>query len=143
MKKTELLAAVGAKKGFVRIVSDKETSDNIPNNPVRKMQLVVEHTNTDGTAGITNVFYLHNTNNDEAKFYNQEPEAFDNNEPSAELKKLKVLENYINANFIGGFVVRSNLGENYAEADVYEAGVGRKTVLIYKPDGQPITHIDA
>lgn len=143
--KNELISLIQSKKGFVRIVSDELANDAIPNDPVEKRVVQVEHSNTDGTAGITNVFYLHDTANDVAKFYNTEPVAFDVNELNAMAKKQEALENYLKGKYDAYFLGRTDLVNNWAEADVFSVVAGklnRKSILVFKKGANPISDID-
>lgn len=145
MNKAELLTAVQSKKGFVRIVVDEKAPDSDPRSTTEKRYLVVEHTNTDGTAGMTNVYYLHDTVNDVAKFYNAEPSAFDINEPPADLKKRQALETYLKGKYAAFFLGRIDLVNLWAEADVFVQAAGKltkKSVLVYKPANGPIADVD-
>lgn len=151
MNKTELLQAVAAKPGFVRIASDNLAQDTIQGDPVQKRYLSVEHNNTDGTAGITHVFYLQDTssNQDEklqtVKYYNVEPASFDVRELTAEAKKQAALETYLKGKYAAYFLGRVDLTNNWAEADVFTLNAGtltRKSVLVYKQGGNRINDID-
>lgn len=97
--KKELLDSLQSKVGFVRIISDEKTNDSKEGDSVEKRHLVIQHNNTDGTAGITNVFYLHDKESDEAKFYNEEPEAFDKQEPTVNQKKMDKILKHLTNNF--------------------------------------------
>lgn len=145
MLKADLLAAVAAKKGFVRVISDSLAPDNIAGDTVEKRRLLIEHNNADGTAGITNVFYLHNTSNDDAKFYNVEPSALDNQEPDPNTKKLQALEGYLSSKYAAYFIGRVDLVKNWAEADVFTLTAGKlakKSILIFKQGANPINDLD-
>lgn len=140
MTKAELLAQLEAKKGFHSIIKDDVAPDNVPNDPIEKRFWYVNHLNADGTMGKTFVYYLHDTTNDVAWFYNTEVEAIDIKEPSSNSKKLDILANYIHANFVGGKIVHFDPDNNYAEAKVFDAN-GEKRIWVYKPQGKPITHV--
>lgn len=145
MNKAEFLTAVQGKPGFVKVIDDKTAQDNVQGQEPQKKYLVVEHTNTDGTSGITNVFYLHNTTTDEAKFYNVEPASFDLREPGSEAKKELALRAYLEGKYQAFFINRIDYINNWAEADVYSLNVDKltkKTVVVYKKTGQPIADID-
>lgn len=152
MNKQELKTALGAKKGFVRIIEDTLAPDSIPTDPMQKRYFTVEHVNTDGTAGITYVYYLQDTgsNNNEdlqaCKYYNTEPANFDNNEPTAEAKKQTLLEDYLNTKYDAWFLNRVDLQNNWAEADVYKYNattkvLDKKTVVVYKKGTSPIADV--
>lgn len=151
MTKAELLAAVGAKKGFVRVISDNLAPDTVPNDAVQKRYLLVETLNADGTAGITHVFYLQDTssNQDEnlqtSKFYNVEPQALDNKELSVMDKKREALETYLKGKYAAFFLGRVDLTNNWAEADVFTLAAGKltkKSVLVFKQGTNPINDVD-
>ena len=88
MIKSELQAALEAKKGFVSIINDELAQDHVSGDKIEKRRFYINHTNSDGTMGKTFVYYLHNIETDEANFYNVEPEAVDAREPSTEQKKV-------------------------------------------------------
>jgi hypothetical protein len=144
MTKTQLQAQLEAKKGFVSIIKDALAPDHVAGDPIEKRFWYVNHTNADGTAGKTYVYYLHDTQNDTAWFYNQEIEAVDAKEPSAEQKKLNALQSYLKATFDAFFIVRFDLINNWAEADVFKLTNGQlvqSKVLVFKRESNPIAHL--
>lgn len=57
--------------------------------------------------------------------------------------KYKVLKNYLSSNFVAYFIGRTNLEDNWVEADVYTLSgtdLAKSTVLVYKEGVKPITH---
>lgn len=143
MVKAELQAKLEAKQGFVSIIKDDVAPDNVSGDVVEKRFFYVNHVNADGTAGKTFVYYLHNTETDEAWFYNVETEAVDTKEPTTEQKKLDALQAYMKANFAAFFVLRFDLENNWAEADVFEVSgtdLAKSSVLVFKLGTNPITH---
>lgn len=145
MTKQQFLDQVAAKKGFHSIIKDDVAPDNVPNDPIEKRYLYVNHTNADGTMGKTFVYYLYDTSNDNASFYNVEPESVDQKEPSVDQKKLNALETYLSTNFNAFFVLRFDMNHNWAEADVFKVSAGKLTkgsVLVFKQKGQPINHLE-
>ena len=147
MNKAELLKKIEEKVGFKAIVSDRLALDSpkITNtNKIEKRYFEVATTNADGTAGITFVFYLLDTLNNEAWFYNTEPEAVDIKEPTTENKKLNRLLNYLESNFHSFFVDQVNMDINTVFADVYILEVGslvKKRVAVFKRGETPIKHL--
>lgn len=145
MTKQQLLDAVAAKKGFHSIVQDEVAPDNIQGDPIEKRFLYVNHTNADGTMGKTFVYYLYNSSTDEASFYNVEPESVDSKEPNSDQKKLDALMVYLKSNFNAYFVVRYDLSNNWAEADVFTLVTGKltpKKVMVFKKGANPISHLE-
>ena len=143
MTKQELQTKVENKKGFHSIIKDDLAPDNVAGDPIEKRFFYVNHTNADGTMGKTFVYYLHDTENDEAWFYNVETESVDAKEPNTEQKKLNALQNYLGSTFAGFFINRFDLENNWAEADVYEVSgqdLTKSTVLVFKKGSSAITH---
>lgn len=146
MTKSELIAAVQAKKGYVATLSDTKTPDSPTGNKEKRM-LVAETLNSDGTKGMYNVFYVHNTETDEAWFYNVEPEALDTKEPSAPQVVINALNDYCKANFSAYFLIPDRIDptNKWAVVEAYILNAGnleKKNVMVYKKGTNPITHID-
>ena len=144
MTKAQLQTAVEAKKGFKSIIEDKVAPDNISGDPIEKRFFHVNHTNGDGTAGKTFLYYLHDTKNDEAWFYNVETESVDSKEPNADQKKLTALEAYLKVNFDAYFSIRADLVNNWTEADVFKLTAGKlvsSKVMVFKKGSSPISHL--
>lgn len=145
MTKAQFLTAVQSKVGFHSIIEDKLAPDNVAGDPIEKRYLYINHTNADGTMGKTFVYYLLDTVNDVASFYNVEREALDVKEPTAENKKYDALQNYLKANFNAYFIGRFDPINNWAEADTYKLETGKltkKTVIVYKQGANPISHLE-
>jgi hypothetical protein len=145
MTKQQFLDSVVAKKGFHSIIKDEIAPDHVAGDSIEKRFLYVNHTNADGTAGKTFVYYLHDKTNDEAWFYNSETESVDTKEPTTEQKKLDALQAYLKSTFDAFFVIRYDLANNWAEADVYTLNAGTLTaskVLVFKKGSNPISHLN-
>ena len=145
MTKSQLEQKLAGKVGFKAIVSDKLAPDS-PAGALEKRYYEVATINADGTAGIYFVYYLHDTQSDEAWFYNVEVEALDNKEPVSDQKKLNALQNYLKTNFDAFFVIRFDMTNLWAEADVFKYNATTKmldkfTVLVYKTNKDPIKHL--
>lgn len=143
MTKQELITKVENKVGFLSIVQDALAPDNIPGDPISKRYLYINHTNADGTMGKTYVYYLWDTVNDVASFYNVETEALDVKEPSTDQKKLDSFKIYLGTNFSAYFILRSDLQNNWVEADVFTvtgSDLTKSTVLAIKNGTNPINH---
>jgi len=147
MNKSDLIAAVQAKVGFKSIITDKVAPDSPEINEVNKIEkcfFEVATINADGTAGITYVFYLHNTVTDDAWFYNVEPESVDTKELSADQKKFDVVEKYLKNTFHSYYIHRYNPTINTAFADVYTQ-VGqtlvKSEVAAFKRGTDPVGHL--
>lgn len=144
MKKTDLITKLENKDGFKSIVSDKKAPDS-PDGALEKRFLEVATINADGTAGIYHVYYLHDTATDDAWFYNVEVEALDNKAVSSEQVKLNTLADYLKTNFDAYFVVRYDLTNLWAEADVFKLTTGKlvkSSVVVYKKGNSPISHLN-
>lgn len=144
MTKQQLQSQIESKVGFHSIIEDKLAPDHVNGDPIEKRYFYINHTNSSGTMGKTYVFYLYDTVNDEAWFYNVEPEAVDNKEPSSEQKKLNELQNYLKANFDAFFIGRFDVENNWAEADVFKLTNGnlvKSSVIVFKRGTNPISHL--
>lgn len=146
MKKEDLLTKVSQKNGFVQVIDDSVSPDNKENKLFEKRVLTVQTLNTDGTGGITYVYYMLGKKKDEAFFYNNEPATFDVNEDNNDTKKREALEEYLQAQFDAYFVRDLDLENNWAEATVYtknSAGdtLQKQTVLVFKDGADPIKHL--
>ena len=145
MKKTDFLTKVQSITGFVSVLKDIETQDNIKESDIEKRQLSIEHTNKDGTAGVTSVFYLENKKTGEVRFYNDEPKSFEKDAVSDEAKKQQSLEAYLTGKYQAFFVNRIDIKNLWAEADVYQIENGKlrkKTVVVYKKGGEKVSDVD-
>lgn len=143
MTKSELKAKVEAKIGFHSIIQDELAPDHIPGDKIEKRYLYINHTNSDGTMGKTFIYYLHDIEKNIASFYNVETESLDIKEPQTNQKKLILLQNYLKSNFDGFFIIRVDMENNWAEADVYELSgseLTKSSVMVFKPINGAITH---
>ena len=143
MTKAQLLTAVSSKQGFVGVISDNLATDSV--GAKQKRFLTVETLNADGTKGITSVFYVHDTQTDDAWFYNVEPVAFDKTLVSAEEQVAKALNDYCKATFDAFFVVRVDGVNKWAEVEALVLNAGnlqKKNVLVFKKGANPITHLN-
>jgi len=146
MNKVELITKIEAKVGFVSIIKDELAPDHVVNDPIEKRFLYVNHVNADGTMGKKFVYYLLNTETDEAGFYNVE-EELDSKELPANVKALKALEAYLAGKYEAYFVLRYDLEQKVAEADVFElnadkSALASKKILAYQKGTDPIKDID-
>jgi hypothetical protein len=139
MTKQEFIDSVLAETDVIEVLPNTEKIIETKGD-YEKGMFEVLLTEPQGGQNFRQVWFIRNTQTDETGY--QTANTVDPKKNNYEAK-LVILEQYIADNFIGGFVTRHNLDNNYAEAEVYENGIGRKTILVYKPQGQPITHIDA
>lgn len=145
MKKADLITTLQSKKGFHSIISDTVAPDNVQGDPIEKRFFYVNHLNADGTMGKTFVYYLWDKATDDAWFYNVEAESVDMKEPSKDQKKFDALLNYLKANFAVFFIIRYDINNSWAEADVFVETAGTlspKRVVAFKKQGEPVTHLD-
>jgi len=144
MNKAALRAVVESKVGFHSIIRDELAPDHIPGDTIEKRFFHINNVNANGTMGKTYVYYLHNTANDEASFYNAEPESVDTQELTAEEKKFRAIDVYLNTTFAAFFVTRrsSFLNKVWVEADVYVDGASltKNTVIVTKVGTANPTH---
>lgn len=144
MTKQQLLDKVAAKVGYHSLVKDELALDNVAGDLIEKRYLYVNHINNDGTMGKKFVYYLLDTVNDLASFYNVE-EELDRFEVSPEVKALQALQAYLGNKYQGYFIIRYDLQQQIAEADVFTLSAGtltKKTVLVFKKGTNPISDID-
>lgn len=145
MIKQQFLDLIATKEGFVRVVSDNLAPDSPTLGNTEKYQLTIETVNDDGTGGIVVVTYLRDKITDETKFYNVEPKGLKKETISSDQVKLNALQDYLKGNFNAFFVVRTDLVNNWAEADVFTLAAGKLTqskVLVYKQGTSPVSHIE-
>lgn len=145
MTKAQLKTQIESKKGFHSIIADEISPDNVQGDPIEKRYFYVNHTNADGTMGKTFMYYLHDTANDVATFFNDEIEALDAREATANEKKIQALTNYLKANFNAYFVIRIDTTNNWAEADVFKLSSGNlvaSKVMVFKTGNNPISHLN-
>ncbi len=145
MKKADLLAAVAAKAGYVAVIADKLATDSVGTK--EKRYLVVETLNADGTKGISNVFYVHDTATDDVWYYNVEPKTFDLTEKPVDQQTLEALHAYCKANFAAYFLIpeRIDAQNKWAVVEAYTVSTGKlakSLKMVYKQGSNPITHID-
>ena len=145
MKKADLLTAVSAKSGYVAIIEDRLAPDSVGTK--QKRYLLVETLNADGTKGVTNVFYVHDTVSDDAWFYNVEPKTFDITEKPVDQQTLDALRDYCKANFAAYFLIpdRIDAANMWAVVEAYTLVSGKlakSLKMVYKQGTNPITHVD-
>lgn len=134
MKKADLIAKVQGKIGFKSIILDELAPDHIQGDTVEKRRLYVNHVNADGTMGKKFVYYLLDTANGDAGFYNIE-EELDFKEEDIETKKVRAMEKYLGNTFFSYFVIRFDTNQFVLEADVFidgATGLTTKKVIVYK-----------
>jgi len=145
MTKEQFLTKVQSKLGFHSIIQDELAPDNVAGDSIEKRFLYVNHNNADGTMGKTFVFYLYDTVSDIASFYNTETPALDNQELPENVKALKALETYLGAKYEAYFVIRYDIAQRIAEADVFTLTAGKlaqKKVLVFKKGASPVSDVD-
>jgi len=121
MTKEELITKVEGKVGFKSIVKDELAGDSpevSESQKIEKRYFEVATVNGDGTAGITFVFYVYNTETEEAWFYNQEVEALDIKEPTVNQKKIEKIINHLDDNYDFVEVIAADEGKERVKARV-------------------------
>ena len=96
-------------------------------------------TTPDGT-NVTNVWFMVDLATGNATWQMQD--TLENDKNTYEVKR-NLLNAYLKANFAGFFLLRVDLDNNWAEADVYTVSgsdLAKSTVLVYKQGTNPITH---
>lgn len=142
MNKSEFLTKIQATEGFVAVISDTKTDDSPKEGTVEKRVLSVQHGNKNGTAGITSVYYLHDTSKDEVTFYNDEPKSFQRDAEGNTEKALKQLEAHLLGKYQAYFITRQDPKARWVEALVYatsDAKLAKKTVIVKQAADKTIT----
>ena len=142
MKKTDLLAAVESKPGYVATILDNKTPDS-PAGAKEKRFLLVETLNQDGTKGMTNVTYVHDTENDVAWFYNVEPLSFEKEYKTDMQVAQEAIIDYCDDTFHAYRVEEINTVQKFAIVTTWTLASGSFTetrVIVYKNGASPITH---
>jgi len=143
MTKQELITKIEQKKGFISFIGEERIApDNDKESNIEKKYFLVNHENSDGTAGQKFVFFLEDKETHDAWFYNLE-EELDNQEPNVYIKKLNKLEEYLDDTFHSYFIIRTDLKQGIGEADVYTLTDGKLSasrVLVFKEE-QSIKHL--
>ncbi len=141
-----LIAKIEAKQGFHSFINGVEgelARDHVPGDPIEKRCFYVNHTNADGTMGKKFVYFLYDRANDSASFYNVE-EELDFKKLPPKVEQLKALEAYLAGKYEAYFVIRYDLDQKVAEADVFElenSTLTKKRVLVFKKGTNPINDL--
>ena len=142
MTKTELQTTIENKPGFVAIVSDNKAPDS-PAGPKEKRYFLVEVENQDGTRGIINVTYIHETESDLAYFYNVEPLSFEKEYKTTEQQAYEALKAYCSDTFHAYEIKQVNVEKKWAIVTSYMLSAGNfaKTEnIVYQLGTNPLTH---
>ena len=142
MTKAELQTTIENKSGFVAIVSDNPAPDNLVG-AKQKRYFLIEVENQDGTRGIMNVTYIHDTENDLAYFYNVEPLSFEKEYKTTEQQTQDALEAYCSDNFHAYEIKQVNVEKRWAIVTSYVLSAGQFTKtenIVYKQGTNPLTH---
>lgn len=96
-----------------------------------------------GGQNFRDVWFIRNTKTDETGY--QTLNTIDTKKNTYDARHDK-LEKYLGANFHAYFIIRANLEEFWAEADVFKLnadglGVTKQTVLVFKKGANPIKHL--
>lgn len=139
MTRQEFITAIEAKSTFIKWAEAPALQETIGDiEKWRGSAFVI----TDDGRNVVNVWFVVDTATGEAFWQNSdtlEPEA------NTFATKQAFLEKYLKTNFNAYFVNRSDLANNWAEADVYTLTAGnlvKKTVMVYKIGNNPIAHKD-
>lgn len=139
MTTAQFITAIEAEPIFIKWVKAPASVIEKKVGDVELWHGLVYHTTPDGT-NIFNVYFHVDTANNQATWQTFNPFTPEKNTASV---KETALTNYLKANFAAFFVVRSDLVNNWAEADVFELSgqdYAKSKVLVFKPSGNPITH---
>jgi hypothetical protein len=147
MTKAQFISAVKAKSGYVAILADNVAPDSVKGAIKEKRYLVVETLNSDGTKGQTHVYYIHDTENDTAWFYNVEPASFQKEAKSIDQQTLDALNAYCKATFAAYFLIpeRIDATNKWAVVEGYtliSGKLAKKNYMVYKTGTDPIAHVE-
>lgn len=145
MTKSQLLTAVQGKAGYVATIADTLAPDSVGTK--QKRFLLVETLNADGTKGITNVFYIHDTETDEAWFYNIEPVGLQKESKDISAQAVDALTTYCKATFNAFFLIHDRIDpiNKWAVVEAYTLSNGqlqKKNVMVFKQGTNPVTHLE-
>jgi len=137
MTKEQFITAVEAKPQFIKWAKSPVAVETIGD--IEKHHGIAYITTPDGT-NTFNVWFMVDTVTGEATWQNA-----DTLEPAKNATEVKMnaLKNYLKTNFAGYFINRTDLENNWAEADVYTVSgqdLAKSTVLVFKQGTNPITH---
>lgn len=137
MTKAQFIAAVEAKPLFIKWAQAPIKMETI--GEIEKWNGIAYITTPDG-ANTYNVWFVVDTATGEATWQNQDTLEPEKNTVNT---KYNALMNYLKANFAAFFITRSDLENNWAEAEVFTVSgsdLAKSTVLVYKQGGNPIAH---
>jgi hypothetical protein len=143
MTKQQLLDKVAAKTGYVSIAKDDLAPDHIPGDPIEKRYLYINVLNADGTMGKTYQYYLYNTTDGTAAFYNVESEVLDTKAMTNDQKRFDNIEKYLKQNFHSYFIREVNMNIDTLFADVYTdngTNLVKQQVAAFKRGTNAIEH---
>lgn len=137
MTKAQFIAAVESKPQFIKWAQAPVKAETIGD--VEKWYGVAYITTEDGT-NTYNVWFMVDGATGEATWQQQDSLEPGKNTASA---KMDALKTYLKANFAGYFILRSDLENNWAEAEVFTVSgqdLAKSTVLVFKQGTNPISH---
>lgn len=138
MTKQQFIDSVLAESNVLEVVTDSDVVHKTAGTwELGKFDVVM--TTEHGGKDIRSVSYVRNVSTGDTEYQNLN--SVNRNKNLNEVK-IKILTDYIHSTFLGGRVTYTDLDNNYAEAVVFDT-TGEKKVWIYKPDGQPLTHVVA
>lgn len=139
MTKAQFIAAVEAKPNFIKWAQAPVLKETI--GEIEKWNGIAFINTPDGR-NTYNVWFVVDAATGEATWQNA-----DTMEPEKNANEVKraALEAYLKANFNAFFIGRTDLVNNWAEADVYTLNTGKltkKSIIVYKQGSNPIAHLD-
>lgn len=137
MTTAQFITAVEAKPQFIKWAKVPAAVETLGD--IQKWNGVAFITTPDGT-NTYNVWFIVDTTTGEATWQN-----LDTMEPEKNTVAVKeaALKAYLKANFAGYFILRADLDNNWAEAEVFTvsgADLAKSTVLVFKQGTNPIAH---
>lgn len=135
MTTAQFIASVEAKPQFIKWAKAPAVFDTIGD--VEKWHGVAFITTPDGT-NTFNVWFM--VDGGQATWQNEDTL---NPEVNTTQVKMDALKEYLKATFAGYFILRTDLDNNWAEAEVYTVSgqdLAKSTVLVFKQGTNPITH---
>ena len=137
MTTAQFIAAVEAKPQFVKWASEAVNVETIGG--IEKHMRIAYINTPDGT-NLMQVWYIVDSATGNTTWQTGDTIEPEKNTVNVKFNALKA---YLKATFAAHFVGRTDLDNNWAEADVYTvsgADLAKSTVLVYKIGNNPITH---
>lgn len=137
MTKDQFITTVETKTNFIKWASVPVLIEKVGD--IEKWMGIAYIRTPDGT-NTYQVWFMVDVATGEATWQNQDQMSPEKNISEV---KMSALENYLKTTFPAYFILRADLKNNWAEADVYAVSgtdLALSKVLVYKQGANPITH---